>query len=195
MKDLKIIDNYLSEQDFKFIADFFLGYEFPWYVSTFDKQYDRVAESWGEYDVLGDWKEDKELVDFYDWQFVHTFYERDVPQSKYFSYLDPFFKRMNIICLIRARIVLNFATSKQIMLGGYHYDLPKEFNISGVETAIFYFNTNNGYTQLQDGTKIESVANRLASFPTDTLHSGVSCTDEKRRVQLNLNYIKGNIKE
>ena len=51
-------------------------------------------------------------------------------------------------------------------------------------------NTNNGYTKFEDGTKIESVANRMVSFPTNTQHKGTSCTDQKTRVVINFNYFK-----
>ena len=57
-------------------------------------------------------------------------------------------------------------------------------------TSIFYVNTNNGYTEFEDGTKIESVANRMVTFPTNLKHRGTSCTDEKIRVVINFNYFK-----
>ena len=58
-----------------------------------------------------------------------------------------------------------------------------------VFTSIFYINDNNGHTLFEDGTKVESVANRLITFPTDVSHTGTSCTDEKIRVVINFNYI------
>ena len=57
-------------------------------------------------------------------------------------------------------------------------------------TSIFYVNTNDGYTKFEDGTKVESVANRLVSFPANMKHLGTSCTDQKRRVVINFNYFK-----
>jgi hypothetical protein len=50
-------------------------------------------------------------------------------------------------------------------------------------------NTNNGYTKFEDGTKVECVANRLLTFPTNIKHCGASCTDEKTRVVINFNYL------
>ena len=55
-------------------------------------------------------------------------------------------------------------------------------------TSIFYVNTNNGYTKFEDGTKVESVANRLLTFPANMKHTGTSCTDEKTRVVINCNF-------
>ena len=51
-------------------------------------------------------------------------------------------------------------------------------------------NTNNGYTLFENGTKIESVANRMITFPTNMKHTGTSCTDENTRVVINFNYFK-----
>ena len=39
------------------------------------------------------------------------------------------------------------------------------------------------------GSVIENKANRLLTFSSDTKHLGATCTDEKRRVLINLNYI------
>ena len=38
------------------------------------------------------------------------------------------------------------------------------------------------FTEFEDGTRIESVANRFVSFAGDLLHRGVSQTDTKERV-------------
>ena len=81
------------------------------------------------------------------------------------------------------------------MVVGYHTDdMDKKFEFAyGVtETAIFYVNTNNGYTIFKDSQeKVDCIENRLVTFPTDTDHCGVSCTDSKQRVVINFNYIKG----
>ncbi len=56
------------------------------------------------------------------------------------------------------------------------------------KTSIFYVNTNNGYTKFEDGTIVESVANRMVIFPANIKHTGTTCSDEKRRVVINFNY-------
>ena len=55
-------------------------------------------------------------------------------------------------------------------------------------TATYYLNTNNGYTELKTGEKVESVENRMLVFDSNIEHQGVTCTDEKRRVLINFNY-------
>ena len=45
-------------------------------------------------------------------------------------------------------------------------------------------------TIFEDGKKVESVANRMLTFPANMKHTGTSCTDEKTRVVINFNYNK-----
>ena len=68
----------------------------------------------------------------------------------------------------------------------YHTDFPGKIVMM---TAIYYINTNNGYTQFEhDGSKIDSVANRIVMFPSSFKHRGISTTDQEYRMVLNLNY-------
>ena len=62
--------------------------------------------------------------------------------------------------------------------------------INMLNTSIFYLNTTNGPTILEDGTEIECRANRLVTYPYNTCHAGVLCTDEPYRIVVNLNYFK-----
>ena len=50
-------------------------------------------------------------------------------------------------------------------------------------------NDNNGYTLFEDGTKVESKENRVVIFDSQMRHAGIPCTDEKRRVVINFNFI------
>ena len=61
--------------------------------------------------------------------------------------------------------------------------------ITQCKTCVFYLNTNDGYTMFKDGTKVESVENRLVLFDSQTQHCGTSCTDKRKRVVLNINYV------
>ena len=57
-----------------------------------------------------------------------------------------------------------------------------------MKTSTYYINTNNGWTEFEDGGKVESVANRMLVFDSNLVHGGVSCTDEKTRILINFNY-------
>ena len=63
-----------------------------------------------------------------------------------------------------------------------HTDLPFEH-----KTALFYLNNNNGLTVLEDGTKVESVENRLLLFDGSKKHHSTSSTDSVR-ININFNY-------
>ena len=78
----------------------------------------------------------------------------------------------------------------QMPLVFFHIDLSfmDHGRMSEWRTGILYLNTNNGYTLFEDGTKIESVANRFISFPSAMSHKGTTCSDENKRIILNFNY-------
>ena len=52
-------------------------------------------------------------------------------------------------------------------------------------------NTNDGYTLFEDGTKVESVMNRLVTFPYTMKHAGTTCTNSPFRMVINFNYVSG----
>ena len=62
-----------------------------------------------------------------------------------------------------------------------------EFCHSG---AILSLNTCDGYTKLKDGTKIDSVANRVLLHDPSIEHCGTSTTNVSARININVNYIK-----
>ena len=69
-----------------------------------------------------------------------------------------------------------------------HHDNHVDYDFENT-AAILYINTNNGLTVLEDGTECESVANRLLLFDASKLHHSTTCTDQKRRVNININYV------
>jgi len=125
-------------------------------------------------------------------QFVHQLF--DIKQlgnieSEYFGVCNPIFKKLNSIIGLRAKINLGMR-SREIIKHGFHTDLAQEvLDIKCCKTSIFYVNTNNGYTEFEDGTKVESVANRLVTFPSHLKHTGTTCTDAAYRIVINFNYI------
>ena len=55
--------------------------------------------------------------------------------------------------------------------------------------ALFSLNTCDGYTKLKDGTKINSVANRVLLFDAGEEHCSTTTTDDFTRVNININYL------
>jgi hypothetical protein len=162
----QIIDNFLDPYEFDSVRNLMESNEFPWYFSD---------------TVVKDVEENN--INMY--QFTHAFYKFSVPVSSYFDGLSPILNKLNYKALIRIKANLNPAT-KEIFEHGYHTDFKN--TDSNQKTAVFYVNTNNGSTIFEDGTKIESVANRFIVFDTDLLHTGTTCTDQKRRIVINFNY-------
>ena len=54
--------------------------------------------------------------------------------------------------------------------------------------CILSLNTCDGYTKLKDGTKIDSVANRVLLFDPSEEHCSTTTTNVSARININLNY-------
>ena len=176
---IKITDGLLDKNELKALQDLLLGHDFPWYFNdnTIQKGKDNLN----------------------DFQLIHAFYldgkNFGFIHSESFKFIEPILEKIGCKILIRAKANLRTVASEKDMFFGYHTDDESrsyESIYEATETAIFYVNTNNGYTIFKDSQeKIDSIENRLVTFPTDTEHCGVSCTDSKHRVVINFNYIKG----
>ena len=116
-------------------------------------------------------------------QFVHHFVFSSLVYSPYIESLHPIFGKLKAKRIFRAKLNYTFKTPKLIQ-----YDYHQDVNIA-CKTAVFYLNTNNGYTQIKNGRKIESKENRIVMFNSNAEHAGSSCTDQKYRVLLNINYV------
>ena len=160
----EIFDDFLDEEAFDGVRHFLLEDGLcPWYYNPFivdNKQTDDV------------------------FQFTHTFIRgKDQYFSPHVPMIDPLILKINqsSIYKIKANLGGRTPTNQE---GGYHTDFDFK-----CKTAVFYVNTNNGYTMFKDGTKVDSVANRFVVFDSSAEHTGVSQTDTKVRCLINLNYI------
>lgn len=119
-----------------------------------------------------------------DFQFTHMFYHGNSILSEGFQCMKPFLdnSKMGIKSLIKCKANL-VPRGANIVKHGFHRDV--DFHCT---TAIFYVNTNNGYTEFEDGTRVESLRNRLVTFPSVLMHTGTTCTDTPKRVVINFNY-------
>ena len=162
---MKIIDNFLSQTDFEVVQQFLLGPNFTWHLN------DSIAKH-------------KHGLDQY--QFCHVFFDVSKPYlQNYSNFLTPLFNKLQARYILRVKANCRPRTSNAV-LSDYHTDMDLN-----QQTAIFYLNTNNGYTKFQDNSlqDVNSVANRLLSFNGSLKHCGASCTDQNTRIVLNINYI------
>ena len=89
----------------------------------------------------------------------------------------------------------NFRTMIRIKINAYphtnevkehieHFDYP--FSHKG---ALFSLNTCDGYTKFNDGTKVESVANRIIFFDASKNHQSTTTSNAKLRYNINFNFL------
>ena len=166
---MKIIDNFLAEDDFLNLKQALSSKTFNWNFN------DTIASANSNPD---------------NFQFVHTFFTITNPyleqkQSNQSHILKPLLFKLQPFNILRVKANLRPRTYKNI-LSNFHTDL----NLNQT-TAIFYLNTCNGYTLFEDDTKVLSVENRILIFDGSLKHCGASCTDQKRRILININYIPG----
>ncbi len=130
--------------------------------------------------------------DKYNIQFVHTLYKDHEGHSPLWErIISTFAQGLNARAILRAKVNWTQCT-EEIQEHGYHVDYDFEHY-----TAIYYLNTNDGYTKFEDGTKIDSIANRLLKIPSRVYHTGSTCTNglfeegtpNKGRFVLNINYL------
>ena len=179
-KKIKIEDNFLEQEKFDEIELMIDPTDFAWYLRV------------GFYDLSGDhWKSytDSKGNDLDKFQFTHTFYEDAVTCSPHMKKLNSILDLLQPVVIYRIRANL-LTRLPNIVENTFHVDIENvsEERLKQWTTSIFYVNTNNGYTLFEDGTKVESVANRMLTFPANLKHTGTTCTDQQIRIVINFNY-------
>ena len=112
------------------------------------------------------------------------FFQHNKPNSSYFDSLLPLINKLGCKALVRIKANLN-PYSSQLSESWYHVD----FDNKNLKTAVFYMNTNNGYTKFKkNNKKISSIKNRVVVFNSNTEHLGTNTTNCKRRIVININY-------
>ena len=161
---MKITDDFVPQEIFDKLYSIIIGPWFPWYLQNNSVSF----KNDGNY------------------QFTHQLVKDDGEESKANSFFKDFYDNIGVKKLIRSKINLLHKT-KKIHEFGLHNDCG--IKVDPYTTDIFYLNTNNGYTLFSDGTKVNSVKNRLVQFDGYTSHTGTTHTsDERFRLVLNINY-------
>lgn len=153
----KVLDNFLSNEHYQELVEEI--HNMPWFYSSSIDYFDEVEPE--------------------KYQFIHTFWEGGHTYSRKVVDLFSYYIQPIAWCRIKANFSLarDVLTENNLHIDGSHGD----------NTAIFYLNSNDGYTFFEDGDKVESVANRLVLFPRETMHSGTTSTDT-HRIVINLNW-------
>ena len=165
---MKFEDNFLDRREFDKLQTEIMGDNFAWFYA----------------DII-DYEGQKDKFQFY-----HQFYFSNAPTSSVIELINPLVDKINpsILGKIKANLLTR---TPNIVENEFHVDIGfSEEKMKQLSTSIFYVNTNNGYTEFEDGTIVESVANRVVTFSANMKHRGTSCTDERTRVVINFNYFK-----
>lgn len=127
----------------------------------------------------------------------HAFYHlnrfpHEPVTTQYLGLMLPIIARCRVLAIHRIKANLETYSGSEPYESEYHVDWENEENIkSNMQAAIYYVNTNNGYTDFKDGEevrKVESVANRMVFFDAELSHRGVSSTDTRYRSVINFNW-------
>jgi hypothetical protein len=162
MAQVIVQDNFLSKDYFQKLKDIVFSHQFPWFMSPVLEDGDDV------------------------YMMVHMVYLGDVASSDFFQELRPMFEAMDLFSCMRIKLNM-LQRQEKIIEHGMHIDDSDAPD--GNLTSIFYMNTNNGYTKFEDGTKIESIENRLITFPVHLKHTGSTNTcDAQFRCVMNINW-------
>ena len=166
-----IIDDFLTVNEFIVLREEIFNFNFSWNFSPIVVHDDEELSPGG---------------------LTHLVYNGNAPLSQLYNFLNPTLNKFKITALWRIQINLLLRLPEPFY---YQFHSDTENNMKediAVQwtTSILYINTNNGYTEFEDGTKVESVANRLVSFPSNTRHRAVTQTDEQRRIVINMVYLK-----
>lgn len=161
--DYKIIDNALPQKEFDNIKDSIFNCNFPWNFTP-------VVTHDGE-----------SLPNVASYYFTHEFWAffNVEPAAQIFAPL------LNLLeCHSVMRIKANLYPSTDTII---HHDEHCDFDYSH-RGAILYLNTNNGLTVLENKVEVESIENRVLLFDPSKPHHSTTCTDDKCRVNVNLNF-------
>lgn len=116
--------------------------------------------------------------------FTHLFYEHYRITSDLFEPLIlPILNKINAKALIRAKANF-FPRTHTVVEHKPHKDYDSEHKV-----FLLYLNTCDGFTRLAEETVVESVANRAIIFDGDIVHNSTTCTDQKMRRTLNINFL------
>jgi hypothetical protein len=156
-------DNFLNQKQFSDLENYTINNDyFPFYLQR---------------------KVNTEQKNNNDYYFTHLILNEGVKTSNDFDNFIFFLKeKLNVKAFIRIKINIYPSTSELVNHAPHiDYDFPHKGMILGL-------NSCDGYTTLQDGTKIGSVKNRALYFDPSKPHSSSSCTNAQFRANINMNY-------
>tara|TARA_R100001086_G_scaffold62056_3_gene28773 strand:+ start:219 stop:731 length:513 start_codon:yes stop_codon:yes gene_type:complete len=168
LNNIKEHNNFLNKEDFVRLKNFMTSIDFPWFYS-------------------------KTQTDGRDSSYLfHSFFHKNrINSSHYYHLIEPILDILKPLSImnIRANLLLSRRNSGSTFhIDSWGFKKPKH------KTAIFYVNTNNGYTLFEkDKKEITCVENKLIIFPSKMKHKAVAQTDTDTRIVINFNYFDSDL--
>ena len=159
----QIIDNFLTQDKFLKVKKSILNPEFSWNISP----------------CVSNTNENLKTTSSY--YFTHLFYSGLYVDTQAVVLMD-ILNQLEVKSLVRIKANL-YPCTDVIEYHSKHIDFNHPH-----KGAIFYLNTNDGFTILEDETKVESVENRILLFDASKPHNSTTCTNDKCRVNVNFNF-------
>lgn len=163
----KVINNFLSKEDFINIKNLLFSNEIAWFYLN-------------------------NMVEKDNGFFNHCFYNNFKPMSDfYFTHIISIINKLKVAAIIQIRANLLLKKETQYF-SKFHVDAPFK-----CKTAVFYINTCNGYTILDEKLKIKIKCeeNKMLIFDSNVFHCAASQTDVDRRIVINFNYFEDETKK
>jgi hypothetical protein len=162
---IEVIDNFLPAEYFAQMQKEITSSNFPWSANN-------GATCEGDDEIL----------------FAHSIYQEHAPKNEMlFNNLVPLIEQLNCLALIRIKLNL-YPRCKESHQGGWHVDVL-DTNVK-YKTAILFLNTTNGPLLFKSGEKVDCVENTIVIFDGKHEHAYKSQTDEKYRINMNINWIE-----
>jgi len=168
---IKIKKNFLSSKDYKDLFKIISGNRFPYYAMPYQTKHTKTKN-----------KQEHLLQ--------HILMSGEQINSDWFrKIVIPFALKLSIEKMIYARLNLTINQNKP-HASSWHTD----FKVTNEEksratTAVYYFNTCNGLTEIKGHKKIKSLKNQMIIFPSKLSHRAIQQTDTTFRWVLNFGYI------
>jgi len=165
-KAIEVVDDFLSEEEHARIQHTLTSERFDW-------KYGRSAVGEDSYD-----------------QFVHMFYKanhlihEDPAASEYMPICHPILTKIDPVFIVRVKANATAARTEE-----EPYYFHTDFLLNDGLAGVYYVNSNNGATVFEDGTEVESVANRFVCFTANTRHGVRRHTSGTFRLVINFNWI------
>ena len=155
---MNIFDNFINKKECKNINEMFLSKNFPWYYS-------------------------KDQTNSKDTSFMfHIFYRENQVNTHHYDLIEPILNKLNPKKILHIRANLCFKRPSKC---DWHVDkLTQDLKH---KTAIYYVNTNNGYTLFKN-KKVNCEKNKIVIFDADQKHKAKIQTNTDTRMVININY-------